>query len=272
MRTFCGLTTDGMLEYLAAIYQLAETSERVTTTAIAEVMCVSLPAASSMLKRLYDSGFVDRSSADGVTLTEQGTLAALQLLRRHRLLEVFLIQVMGFTWDQVEAEAHRLEHSISSAFEERMDALCGYPTHCPHGDPIPRENGTLPIEKLLRLPQMQPGQIGTLRRVASRDASVLRYLSGLKLTPGCQVCLVDLAPFNGPITLELQSEGLHTSSSIYHTAMGATNGASKGVAKGGSVHGAGPEEHSDHHSNGHGKHRQILGTELAEQLFILPHS
>src|SRR5690606_13899781 len=133
MQTFCGLTTDGMLEYLAAIYQLAGTQERVTTSALAEKMCVSPPAASSMLKRLQDSGFVERSSSDGVTLTEQGRLAALQLLRRHRLLEVFLIQVMGFTWDQVEAEAHRLEHAVSAAFEDRMDRLCGYPTHCPHG-------------------------------------------------------------------------------------------------------------------------------------------
>ena len=157
MQTFCGLTTDGMLEYLAAIYTLAQEQDRVTTSALAEKMCVSPPAASSMLKRLHDSGFVDRSNADGITLTEQGVLAALQLIRRRRLLEVFLIQVMGFTWDQVDPEAQRLEHAISVSFEERIDRLCGYPTHCPHGDPIPRADGSMPDESLLSLTALTPG-------------------------------------------------------------------------------------------------------------------
>ena len=119
---------------------------------------MSPAAASSMLKRLEETGFAERSNVDGITLTEQGRLAALQLVRRHRLLEVFLVQVMGFTWDQVDVEAHRLEHAISSAFEDRMDKLCGFPTHCPHGDPIPRKDGTLPDEWLLSLVDMAPGQ------------------------------------------------------------------------------------------------------------------
>ena len=207
MQTFCGITTDGMLDYLAAIYKLGGLRERggdrVTTSALAEKMHVSPAAVSSMLKRLDESGFVDRSNADGITLTEQGELAALQLVRRHRLLEVFLIKVMGFTWDQVDAEAHRLEHSISAAFEERIDRLCDYPIHCPHGDPIPRKDGALPQERLLPVPHLAPGEGGVLRRVGSSDARVLRYLSQLKLEPGCTVKLVEAAPFNGPVTLEL---------------------------------------------------------------------
>ena len=123
MQTFCGITTDGMLDYLAAIYKLGATGNRVTTSALSERMNVSAAAASSMLKRLEESDFVSRSSAEGITLTEQGNLAALQLIRRHRLLEVFLINVMGYTWDQVDNEAHRLEHAISAAFEDRMDCL-----------------------------------------------------------------------------------------------------------------------------------------------------
>lgn len=255
MRTFCGLTTDGMLEYLASIYQLAESNDRVTTTAIAETMCVSLPAASSMLKRLEDSGFIERSSADGITLAEQGRLAALQLLRRHRLLEVFLIQVMKFTWDQVEAEAHRLENAISSEFEERMDALCGYPTHCPHGDPIPRSDGTIPVEELVSIPRLQPGQAGILRRVASRDASVLRYLSQLKLMPGCHVRVVDVAPFNGPITLELRPS----------TVVG--DARANGTGRNDNGRNDNGEHVNGEHANG--LYTQILGAELAEQLFVL---
>ncbi len=234
MQTFCGITTDGMLDYLAAIYKLGGQrtgpTNKVTTSALAEKMHVSPAAVSSMLKRLDESGFVDRSNADGITLTEQGELAALQLVRRHRLLEVFLVKVMGFTWDQVDAEAHRLEHSISAAFEERMDRLCGYPTHCPHGDPIPHKDGALPHEELIAVTELAPGQGGVLRRVGSTDARVLRYLAQLKLEPGCTVRLVDAAPFNGPVTLDLQQA-----------------------------------------PNGEAPHAltQMLGSELASQLFII---
>lgn len=202
MQTFCGITTDGMLEYLATVYKLANTMDRVTTSALAERMHVSAAAASSMLKRLEDSLFIERSS-DGIKLTEQGRLAALQLIRRHRLLEVFLIEVMGYTWDQVDDEAHRLQHAMSAHFEERMDVLCNYPTHCPHGDPIPRKDGTMPIEPLISVLELNPSQESVLRRVDSSDARVLRYLGQLKLMPGRRLRLVDVAPFNGPVTLEM---------------------------------------------------------------------
>ncbi|MEZ4862478.1 MAG: metal-dependent transcriptional regulator [Caldilineaceae bacterium] len=208
MQTFCGLTTDGMLDYLAAIYKLGAHGDKVTTSAVAERMHVSPAATSSMLKRLEDSGFVSRSTTDGITLTEQGNLAALQLIRRHRLLEVFLLKVMGYTWDQVDDEAHRLQHSISAYFEERMDNLSGYPTHCPHGDPIPRKDGTLPQEELVSVVTLRPGQWGVLQRVGLTDARVLRYLSQLELTPGQKVQLVEKAPFSGPVTLQLVSDSL----------------------------------------------------------------
>lgn len=206
MRTFCGLTTDGMLDYLAAIYKLGRNSHKVTTSALAERMHVSAAAASSMLKRLDESGLTERSGADGVRLTEQGRLAALQLIRRHRLLEVFLLQVMGYTWDQVDDEAHRLQHAISASFEDRMDQLCNFPTHCPHGDPIPRKDGTFPDERLQPVIQLVPGQLAVLRRVDSSDARILRYLGQLALMPGCKLRLVELAPFNGPVTLEMLNE------------------------------------------------------------------
>jgi DtxR family Mn-dependent transcriptional regulator len=192
-----------MLDYLAAIYKLAQANDRVTTSALADMMCVSPPAASSMLKRLQDSGFVERSAPDGITLTEQGRLAALQLIRRHRILEVFLVEVMGFTWDQVDVEAHRLEHSVSAAFEDRMDRLTNNPTRCPHGDLIPFKDGIMPEEKLTPITALEPGQFGVLQRVGNKEPSILRYLSQLKLMPGRHLRLVELAPFNGPVTLEL---------------------------------------------------------------------
>ncbi len=202
MQTFCGITTDGMLDYLATVYKLTTTMDRVTTSALAERMHVSAAAASSMLKRLEDSLFIERSS-DGIKLTEQGRLAALQLIRRHRLLEVFLIEIMGYTWDQVDDEAHRLQHAMSANFEERMDVLCNYPTHCPHGDPIPRKDGTMPEEPLVCVLELGPSQESVLRRVDTSDARVLRYLGQLKLMPGRRLRLLDVAPFNGPVTLEV---------------------------------------------------------------------
>lgn len=209
MQTFCGLTTDGMLDYLADIYRLGVIHERVTTTLLAESMAVSAPAASGMLRRLEESGLVERSVADGVTLTDQGRRAALQLIRRHRLLEVFLIQVMGFTWDQVDVEAHRLEHAISDAVEERMDILCSHPTHCPHGDPIPTKEGFLHPDDTLGMLQAPRGQTALLRRVSSRDPSVLRYLARLGLVPGCQVVVQEVAPFMGPVTVQIGNGQAH---------------------------------------------------------------
>lgn len=203
MQTFCGITTDGMLDYLATIQKLSSYGNKVTTSGLAERMHVSAAAASSMLRRLEESGFAERSTTDGITLTEQGRLAAMQLIRRHRLLEVFLIKVMGYTWDQVDVEAHKLQHAISSYFEERMDQLCEYPTHCPHGDPIPRKDGTMPVDPLLSAIKLKPGQKGILRRVGSTDARVLRYLSQLELMPGCTIEVTEIAPFGGPVTLEV---------------------------------------------------------------------
>ncbi|MEZ4708911.1 MAG: metal-dependent transcriptional regulator [Caldilineaceae bacterium] len=240
MRTFCGIVTDGMLDYLATIYKISthshptSASNKVTTSALAERMHVSAAAASSMLKRLEESRFVERSGTDGIRLTEQGRLAALQLIRRHRLLEVFLLDVMQFTWDQVDVEAHRLEHAVSAEFEDRMDRLCGYPTHCPHGDPIPTKDGNMPVEQLVSLVDLAYGQRGILHRIGITDPRVLRYLSNLKLTPGRTIKLVEIAPFNGPVTLELTLDNLAELD---------------GKAK---------------------QSSQILGSELAEQLFVIP--
>jgi DtxR family transcriptional regulator, Mn-dependent transcriptional regulator len=202
MRTFCGLTTDGMLDYLANIYELDQQDHKVTTGALAERMRVSAAAASSMLKRLEEAALIARSGPDGITLTEQGERAALQLVRRHRLLEVFLMQVMGFSWDQVEVEAHRLEHAISAAFEDRMDELCGYPTHCPHGDPIPTKDGFIREEPAVPLLNLAHGQQAQIRRVATDDPGILRYLTRLGLEPGQDIRLVEVAPFNGPVSLD----------------------------------------------------------------------
>lgn len=227
-----------MQDYLGAIYQLSRCQQKVTTSGLAEIMAVSAPAASSMLKRLEDAGFIDRSSSGGVKLTEQGRLSAMQLIRRHRLLEVFLVEIMDYTWDQVTAEAHRLEHAISPDFEDRIDKLCGYPTHCPHGDPIPTRDGKILTEPLISALELSPGQSGLLRRVANTDASALRYLSKLNLVPGKEIRLIEIGPISGPVTLEVVGENGRQSHSSGNQSQAHTN--------------------------------KVIGRELAEQLFVLP--
>ena len=204
MRTFCNIITDGMLDYLVAIYELSETHDRISTSVLAQKMDVSSAAASSMAKRLTETGHVVRSARTGIQLTDQGRLAALQLLRRHRLLEVFLIEVMGFTWDQVKAEAMRLEHAISAEFEKRMEVLCNFPTHCPHGDPVPSEDGQILSENLVSLADLEPGQSGELRRVANHNAPMLRYLSQMNLVPGYRVKVLNVEPFDGPSIVQVE--------------------------------------------------------------------
>ncbi|MXX25635.1 MAG: metal-dependent transcriptional regulator [Caldilineaceae bacterium SB0668_bin_21] len=210
MRTFCNIITDGMLDYLVAIYELGETNDRISTSVLAQKMEVTPAAASSMTKRLTETGHVVRTAQAGIQLTDQGRLAALQLLRRHRLLEVFLIEVMGFTWDQVKAEAMRLEHAISPEFEKRMEILCNFPTHCPHGDPVPSEDGHVQSENLVSLAELGPGQTGELRRVANHNAPMLRYLTQMNLEPGHRVKVLNVEPFDGPSIVQIENGSTQT--------------------------------------------------------------
>lgn len=208
MPTFCGLMTDGMLDYLAEIWRLNGEREKVTPGALAEEMHVTAAAVSSMLKRLEEAGLAERSSADGVSLTPQGQVAALQLVRRHRLLEVFLERVMGFSWDQVDAEAHRLEHAISSEFEERIERLCGFPSRCPHGNMIPAPDGEIAPDPAVSLLSFEPGPVLEIRRIGTDDPKVLRYLDRLQLRPGSRIRVREIGPFQGPVSLEhLQTNG-----------------------------------------------------------------
>src|SRR5262245_45422928 len=130
-----------MREYLGEIYRLERTAEGVTTSALAERLEVSSSAVARMLRRLHDHAMLRHVPYKGVQLTSQGESEALRSIRRHRLLEVFLVKVMGFSWDEVHEQAHGLQLTITDAFEDRMDVVAGYPTHCPHGDPIPTKDG-----------------------------------------------------------------------------------------------------------------------------------
>jgi DtxR family Mn-dependent transcriptional regulator len=188
-------------DYLKAIYSLESAGERVTTSAVAQRMGVSAPSATAMTKRLAELGLVERAPYRGVELTETGRRGALEVLRHHRLLERYLVDRLGLALDEVHAEAELLEHALSEELEARIDAELGYPTHDPHGDPIPDRELRLEARSERTLLDLTPATPATITRVPDGDAALLRYLAELALVPGEPAEIVSLAPFGGPVTL-----------------------------------------------------------------------
>jgi DtxR family transcriptional regulator, Mn-dependent transcriptional regulator len=189
-------------DYLKAIYALEhEHGNRASTSAVAERLGVSAPAATTMIKKLASVGLVEHEPYRGVMLTRAGRLAAVEVIRHHRLLEQYLAQRLGVEIDEVHQEAERLEHALSEELEARIDRELGFPTHDPHGDPIPDAHLNVPESSLRTLDELEPGERATVRRVPDRDGQLLRYLSGLGLVPGRAVELLSAAPFGGPLVL-----------------------------------------------------------------------
>jgi DtxR family Mn-dependent transcriptional regulator len=188
-------------DYLKAIYALESEGVRATTSALAGRMGVSAPSATAMTKRLAELGLVERAPYRGVVLTPAGRRAALEVLRHHRLLERYLNETLGLPLAEVHAEADRLEHALSEELEGRIDEALGFPTHDPHGDPIPSAELELPTVEDRTLARLEPGERTTVTRVPDRDADLLRYLASLSLLPGSEVELHAAAPFGGPLTI-----------------------------------------------------------------------
>ena len=196
--------THARREYLAEVYRLqTSTDQPITTTAIADRLEVSPPAAVKIMQRLAKEGYLRRQPYKGVRLTTEGEREALRSIRRHRLLEAFLVTVMKFNWDEVHPHAHALEPAINDQFEDRMDELAGYPQRCPHGDPIPTKDGRMPVVNDQSLLNFPIGTRGLLRRVRNHTPEKLRYLAEIKLVPGTSITLVNRAPFNGPVRLKI---------------------------------------------------------------------
>jgi len=200
------LLTESIEDYLVTIYRLSrgEHGERVTTSAIAQALGVSAPSVTSMMqKKLTDLGLVDYARHRGVTLTATGEHIALQILRHHRIVELFLSQELGLPWDQIHDEANRLEHAMSPMLVERIAALLGDPRVDPHGDPIPRRDGTIERPGLVPLYDVPPGQAVVVRRISDQSSEVLRYLGDIGLVPGTSVAVLSQAPLDGPLTVRV---------------------------------------------------------------------
>lgn len=169
--------TAAVEDYVKTIYKLQTQTETVSTSALAERTGTTAAAVTKMLKHLAHLHLVSYTPYHGARLSPMGEKIALEVIRHHRLLELYLAQAMGYSWDQVDAEAEKLEHVISEEFEERIDALLGHPRACPHGDPIPGPDGTLVEERLRSLSECLPGEVVAIARVKDSDAAVLRALT-----------------------------------------------------------------------------------------------
>ncbi len=195
-----------MREYLAEIYRLQEDTPTVSTTSLADRLNVSPPAIPRMLKRLQSAGFVKHVPYQGVELTPRGREEALCEIRRHRILEVFLVNVMGFTWDEAHEHADGLGAGLNDRLTDRMAEMTGFPQRCPHGEPIPDRDGRLPDVADVCIVNLGVGHQGLVSRVRTHQPEKLQYLASLGLTPGTTFEILGRAPFNGPMRLRIGRE------------------------------------------------------------------
>ena len=203
------MRTEAVEDYLKSIYLVETEQGEVTTQVVAERMEVSAPSATGMLKKLAELKLVKHEPYHGVVLTAAGRKIALEVIRHHRLLELYLAEALGYSWDKVHAEAEKLEHHISEEFEDKIAALLGNPVTDPHGDPIPAKDGTIPPQNSIRLPDATPNETVIVTRVAAQDAEQLTYLGSLGIRPDASITLVAKAPFDGPVQLRVGGNNHH---------------------------------------------------------------
>jgi DtxR family transcriptional regulator, Mn-dependent transcriptional regulator len=188
-------------DYLKVIYEIERDGDPAATTAIAERLGIAAASVSGMVRRLARQGFVSVERYRGARLTARGRRVALQMIRRHRILESYLVTCLGFGWDGVHDEAERLEHAASGELIEAMSAKLGHPAVDPHGAPIPRADGRVDDDRLRTVNDLALGHSARVARMSDRDPALLRYLAELGIRPSVVVRLVDRSPFDGPLTI-----------------------------------------------------------------------
>lgn len=201
------MLSQAVQDYMKTIYKL-ETDGLVSTTSIAKELEISGASVTGMIKRLATMGLVEYNSYKGVRLTNAGRKIALEIIRHHRLLELYLKEILGFSLEKVHDEACRLEHYISEEFVDKIDEILGKPEFDPHGHPIPAKDGSMPGVNEMPLSLIIPGKGAAIRRLSDNDPEMLAYFEAKGLIPGENVQVLEKEPFNGPITIEY-SKGKH---------------------------------------------------------------
>ena len=198
--------TRSVEDYLKAIYRLSPEGRHASTSEIAHLLELSAPSVSGMVKRLSELGLLEHAPYKGVQLTAEGRRVALRMVRRHRLIEAYLVAFLGYSWDTVHDEAERLEHAVSDTLVERMAAVLGNPAVDPHGDPIPTPDGAIDEPASTPLSEVPTGSTVELRRVDENQPERLRYIASVGLRPGLELTVIDRQPFQGPITIEAEGQ------------------------------------------------------------------
>ena len=213
--------TISIQDYLKHIYELTENGESASTNALAKKLRISAPSVTGMIQKMASAkpALVEYQKHKGVTLTREGRRAALEVIRHHRLLEAWLVQTLGYSWDEVHEEAERLEHVISEEFEQRIAAAMGNPDRDPHGEPIPTADLRMPLDDSMPLSSLRPDQTATIKRVVASDKDLLRYLEELDLIPGAQITVKEYSPFDHNLTITMGRKsfvlGLSITSKIF---------------------------------------------------------
>jgi DtxR family Mn-dependent transcriptional regulator len=197
--------TISIQDYLKNIYELTENGEVASTNALAKKLNISPPSVTGMVQKLASAkpALVEYQKHQGVTLTKDGKKAALEVIRHHRLLEAWLVQTLGYSWDEVHEEAERLEHVISEDFERRIAAAMGHPIRDPHGELIPTEDLKMPLDDSTPLSALRPNQIATIQRVKASDPNLLRHLDELGLVPGARIEVKGYSHFDHNLTIKV---------------------------------------------------------------------
>jgi DtxR family Mn-dependent transcriptional regulator len=195
--------TRSVEDYLKVIWSLSPDGRPASTNEIAHRLELSAASVSGMIKRLSEQGLLEHEPYKGVQLTAEGRRAALRMVRRHRIIEAYLVGFLGYSWDRVHEEAERLEHAVSDELVERMSRVLGHPAADPHGDPIPTADLAIEEVEWTPLPEVPAGELVELRRVASEEPDRLRYLGTMGLQPGATIMVLARQPFQGPLTLDV---------------------------------------------------------------------
>ena len=185
------------------IYELVQRNGVASTNEVATTLGVAAASVTGMIRRLAAQGFLDHAPYRGVQLTDAGRRAALRTIRRHRIIETYLTEVLDYPWDRVHDEAERLEHAASDELIERLAAALDHPTADPHGAPIPTAEGDVDERRHRTLADLASGERARMVRVSDKNPSLLRYLAEIALVPGAEVEVLAKAPFSGPITLRV---------------------------------------------------------------------
>jgi len=201
-------------DYIKSIFALQQMKGSVSTSDLAQRLNITPASVSGMLRKLDDAALISHEPYRGVKLTEQGKRYAAAILRRHRLIELFLVKILDMPWEEVHAEAEILEHAVSDAILDRIDKLLGHPERDPHGSPIPLPNGKITVTQAVRLDEMAPGCTGVIVEIPDDDPELVRYLSKHGVVPGTRFVIRDVLAIDGTRTLGIGNREIYVSSRV----------------------------------------------------------